>query len=93
MKETYLQGVTVAATALAQSFDSARVIFNTYFDRNYGAGAANEITAADLEGTGMTLAQLTNFITLCEQIQRFRDGLAVTSGDYDSTLNALRRDV
>jgi hypothetical protein len=93
MKETYLQGVTVAATALAQSFDSARVIYNTYFDRNYGAGAANAFTEADLTGTGMTLAQLTSFITLCEQLQRFRDNQAVATGDYDSTLNALRRDL
>lgn len=89
----YLSQVTNCATTLAQSFDLARALHATFFDRNYGQGAAGEISDEQLASAGLTRGQLVSFITLAEQLQKLRDGQQIAPGDYDSTLNALRRDL
>jgi hypothetical protein len=93
MKEVYVQQLIIISTALAQSFDSALALFNTYFDRGYNYGGANEIVADDLAAAGLTVGQVVSAITLFEQLQALRNGGAVAAGDYDATLNKLRRDI
>lgn len=93
MKETYINQVLTTITALAQSIGNAETLVNAYFDRGYGSGGANEITADDLAAAGLTVGQLASAITLFQQLQLLRSGSDVTPGDYDATLNQLRRDI
>lgn len=92
-KEVFLNQVTITASAIAQALDNAQAITNVYFDRQYNIGGANEITAGDLASIGVTPNQLASFITLSEQLQNLRNGLAVSPSDYDATLSRLRRDL
>jgi hypothetical protein len=64
-----------------------------YFDRGYNGGGSNPITDEDLTSLGYTAANLANLITLIQQLNNFLGNSAVTSGDYDATLNAVRNDV
>lgn len=91
MKEQYVQQIHITITALAQSFATALALKDTYYDRGYDGSSA--ITTDDLAGTDLTPAQIASAITLFEQIQALRHGGAVVPGDYDSTLNKLRRDL
>ncbi len=93
MKDAYIQQIITTATALAQSFDNANVLINVYFDRGYNSGGANELTSADLESTNLTVGQVASAITLFQQLQALRSGGTISAGDYDATLNTLRRDV
>jgi hypothetical protein len=93
MKDSYIQQVIITATALAQSFATADALVNTYFDRGYGSGSANEIVAGDLAAQGLSPANIASAITLFQQLQALRNGGAVASADYDATLNVLRRDI
>lgn len=93
MKNSYIQQLLITITALAQSFSTSLAIKDTYYDRGYGTGGANTITEADLAGTGLSPAEISSAITLFEQLQALRHNGAVVPGDYDSTLNKLRRDL
>jgi hypothetical protein len=92
-KETYIQQLTITATAIAQSLDTANTLINAYFDRGYGSGGANELVAGDLAAAGISPANVASAITLFQQLQELRNGGAVAAADYDSTLNVLRRDI
>jgi hypothetical protein len=93
MKNAYISQLTIVATALVQSFDTANTLINAYFDRGYGSGGTNEILDSDLVDAGLTAANIASFITLAQQLQALRNGQAVAVGDYDATLNTLRRDI
>lgn len=92
-KGAYLQQFTTTITAIAQSLATAETLINTYFDRGYGQGGANEIVSDDLESYGLTPAAIASGISLFQQLQAFRSGGAVSSADYDATMNLLRRDL
>lgn len=91
--QTYINQLTTILTAIAQNLATAQTLIDTYFDRGYNAGAANEITAEDLAALGITPTQLAGAITLLQQLQALRHGGAVVPGDYDAVLNQLRRDL
>jgi multisubunit Na+/H+ antiporter MnhB subunit len=93
MKDTFVSQIITTITALAQSFDGANTLISTYFDRGYNSGGTNAIVDDDLAGVGLTAAQLGGAITVFQQLQAFRHGGAVSSSDYDSTLNQVRRDI
>lgn len=93
MKSAFINQLLITSTALAQTFDMANALISTYFDRGYGAGGANELTAADLEGVGLSPAHIALGVTLFQQLQAMRNSAAITVGDYDATLNQLRRDI
>ena len=93
MKQVYIQQLITLITALSQTFDSANSLVNVYFDRGYGSGGPNELTADDLVAFGLAPAHVASAITLFQQLQALRSGGAVTPADYDATLNQLRRDI
>jgi hypothetical protein len=92
-KSVYLQQFLTTITAIAQSASTANTLVDAYFDRGYGAGGTDEIVADDLAAYDLTPAQIASGITLFQQLQALRNNQAVTSGDYDATLNVLRRDL
>lgn len=93
MKDKYVNQVITTITALAQSFANAEMLVNTYFDRQYGSGGANQIVDDDLVDTGLTAGQLASAITLFQQIMALRNAGATAPADYDATLNQVRRDI
>jgi len=92
-KNVFINQVTITASALAQAFDMADTLTDVYFDRQYNTGGANALTPLDLEASGFTSDQIASFVTMAQQIQALRHNQAVVSGDYDATLNQLRRDI
>jgi hypothetical protein len=92
-KDVFINQSTIVASAIAQAMDNIQSITNVYFDRQYNIGGANEITSGELAALGFTPAQLASLITLGEQLQHLRNGVATATADYDATLNALRRDL
>lgn len=94
-KSTFIDRLVGLATTLAETAEGLASIENTYFDRGYNGGGADPITAPDIpskHGT-LTATDIANFITLIQQFNNFRNNAAVTTGDYDNTLNDVRDDL
>lgn len=51
------------------------------------------MTDQDIAGQNITAANVAAFITLAQQLDNFLNNAAVTTGDYDSTVNKLRTDL
>jgi len=81
------------ATTMAQLADKLANLETVYFDRGYDSGGSNPITNDDIASLNFTAAELASLITLIQQFNNFLGNLAVTAGDYDATLNAVRSDV
>ncbi|KKM15061.1 hypothetical protein LCGC14_1699840 [marine sediment metagenome] len=81
------------ATALAQVADRLTNLETVYFDRGYNSGGTNPIVDGDIVSLNITAADLAALVTLAQQLNNFLDNLAVATGDYDATLNAVRTDV
>lgn len=93
-KITFVENrLQATANSLAQAIDALRDAETVYFDRGYNSGGSNPITDADISALGVTAANVASMITLAQQLIKFADNLAVTQGDYDSTLNVMRTDV
>ena len=81
------------ATALAQVADRLTNLETVYFDRGYNSGGTNPIVDGDIVSLNITAADLAALVTLAQQLNNFLGNLAVATGDYDATLNAVRTDV
>ena len=92
-KEQYVTSLQGAATTLAQVADQFADKFTIYFDRGYNPNGADAIQDEDIAVTGMTAAQVADLMNLAEQLDKFLNNAAVTSGDYDAILNVARTDV
>lgn len=69
-------------------------IFQTYFDKGFNSGGADELVAGDLTGTpwdgAVTMTEIGNTVTGFEQYLKFMDNEAVTTGDYSGVFNAVK---
>lgn len=83
----------IAATNFAQVADKLANVETVYFDRGYNGGGTNPIVDGDITILNITAAQLTSLITLIQQLNNFLGNIAVTTADYDSTLNNVRNDL
>jgi len=93
VKQRFVNGVLDMAKTLAETKDllaSARAV---YFDRGYNSGGSDPIIDDDISGLGVTATQLTNMMTLAEQLENFFGNSAVSTADYDASLNQFRRDL
>lgn len=81
------------ATTLAQVADKLTNLETVYFDRGYNSGGSNPIVDGDIVSLNITAADLGALITLIQQLNNFLGNVAVTTGDYDATLNTVRTDV
>lgn len=81
------------ATTLAQVADKLSNLETVYFDRGYNSAGSNPIVDGDIVSLNITAADLAALITLTQQLNNFLGNLAVTTGDYDATLNTVRTDV
>lgn len=92
-KDVFVTQATIVASAISQSLDNIQALVSVYYDRQYNTGGTNELTTGDLAAFGITPVQMAAFVTLGEQLQHMRNGQAVSTTDYDATLNVLRRDL
>jgi hypothetical protein len=92
-KLTWAGQAQTGATDLAQVADKLADLETVYFDRGYDSGGSNPITNDDVSSLGITATDLANLITLIQQLNNFLGNSAVTTGDYDATLNTVRTDV
>jgi 23S rRNA maturation mini-RNase III len=92
-KLTWAGQAQAQATTLAQIGDQLANLETVYFDRGYDGGGSNPITNDDVVSLNITAADLAALITLIQQLNNFLGNSAVTTGDYDATLNTVRTDV
>lgn len=92
-KSEFAEELQENATLMAQLAERMVSLEATYFDRGYNGGGSDPIIDGDVSSFGITAANVSSWITLAQQFANFRDNSAVTTGDYDSTLNAIRNDI
>ena len=90
-KTAYIVELIRDAVALAPIMDKLADRNKEYFDNGYNSGGADQIADADVATYDITAAEFTNYITLMGQLNNFFTNSAVTTGDYGSTINKLRR--
>ena len=89
-KLNYAGAMRAFADTLATLRHQAEDFDKIYFDRGYNSGGADPIADEDVSGLGITAANVASGITLSQQLVNFFGNAAVTQGDYQSTINALR---
>jgi len=94
-KLTFATEAKEFSTAISLLAEKLPTFQKVWADREYLSGADDKaITDEDLEGLGITKAELTAFITpFALQLQNFVGNQPVTQGDYAATLSKLRTDV
>jgi len=88
----FVNNTRITFQKLAEAMETLDDLKSIYYDRQYGIGGANEIRDADLtdQFADITAANLAAGITATEQLLKYRDNEAVTTGDYGTTINILR---
>jgi len=81
-----------SAADLGAIKDRIRTHRAVYFDRGYNSGGSDPIIDDDISGLFVTADEVDSFITLIENLEKFFDNQAVTTGDYEASLNKFRRD-
>ena len=82
----FMQRLQSTAHNLGDIIADLRQLEGIYFDRTYSA-----LVDADLADVEATADQLADAINLIAQIKNLMDNNAVTQGDWDANLNAIRR--
>ena len=83
------------ATRLAQLFKQAPDLEGVYFDEGFNTGPT-AITDGDIASLGITAADVTAFITVAQQLQKFDIGDVgdpVVNANYGASINAMRTDL
>ena len=70
-KTTFTQRGRELATALALQMNDLAAWRNTYWDRTYNAGGADEITDANVEASGVSATDITGLVTFADALDTF----------------------
>ena len=70
-KTTYTRRGRELATALALQMTDLAAWRNTYWDRTYNAGGADEIEDADITEVGVSAADVTGLTTFADALDTF----------------------
>ena len=92
-KIEFAKNVQAINTTIAQLFLGTKDLDSVYFSEGFDGAGTDPIINADIVSLGITAAELGLGITLFQQIQNLRNNEAVTTGDYQATVNALRSDL
>lgn len=92
-KVAFAKSAQQISTAIATIRAQCKTMNEMYFNRNYNSGASNVIQDSDLTSVEMTAAELSSFITTCQQFEKFLNNEEVTQGDYKVIINKLRTDL
>ncbi len=80
----------LVASTLSDVAAQTKALADTWDDRFYGPGAANEVTDQDLLDLGIKADDVYAFVIFCTQFQTFMNGGTPTPADYGGTINRLR---
>ncbi len=83
-------------TRLAQLFKEAPDLEHVYFDEGYHSAGSDAIIDADLTSLGIKAADVSAFIVVAQQLQKFDVGNIadpVTTASYGESINAMRTDL
>lgn len=97
-KSTFLGQLIDNCNGIVQMANKSDEILLVWTKRGYASGSADPVTQADVDAafggsSGITVAQIQNYLFLLDQFNRFRKNQSVTQGDYDATLQGLRTDI
>lgn len=92
-KSRYASTIQNKANQIASLGVELQAIYETYFDRGYNGGGANELLDADIAATGLTAANVAAFIMLAENFGKLLNNQAVFQSDYGATVNKTRTDI
>ena len=70
-KVVFTQRGRELATALALQMNDLAAWRNTYWDRTYNAGGADELTDVDVAETGVTAGDITGLVTFADALDTF----------------------
>ena len=89
-KQQFIMNLQNASNDLLRAHLAFQDLYNYYFKNGFNAGGANVITDEDVAQYNLKAADVTNGITLAEQMNNFFDGAQVAPADYETTLQNLR---
>lgn len=93
-KADFIAAAQELSTVLAKAGPQFNYLFETFFDRGYNGGGADEIVDADVPAElQITAADIGAFITLAENVGKFLNNQVAFQSDYQATLNRLRVDI
>ncbi len=92
-KTVFAQKCQQLAQSISGEGDLLAAIAKAWFDRGYNTVGANPLVDGDVTGLKLTAADVTSFITFAQQFGNFLGNVAVSTGDYKSTLNKIRTDI
>lgn len=92
-KLTFAGQAQAFCTSLAALFKEAKDLDAVYFSEGFDGAGSDPITDADLVSLGITAAEVSAADTMLQQITNFQNDIAVVTGDYKVTVNAMRTDV
>ena len=70
-KQTFTRRGRELATALSLQMNDLAAWRNTYWDRTYNDGGADELTDANVADTGVTAADVTGLTTFADALDTF----------------------
>ena len=89
-KQTFVADLQTACNLMIQAKQLFADASNYYFKAGFNSGGANPITNSDVSANGLTAAQVAAGITFATQLANLFGNSAVTTGDYEATVQQLR---
>lgn len=90
-KAAWVAGLQRIASQLSALRGSERDLVAIWFARQYNTGGT-AITDADVASLNLTAAKVTAMVVALQQFENFMGNSAVTTGDYATSINAVRND-
>jgi hypothetical protein len=92
-KIKFVNNLQAKLTGLASIVDDIDTLREVYLDRGYESGGSDEITAPDIEGMDLSLAEVSEIATLLVDLNKFIKNQTVTQTDRSATLSKFREDI
>jgi hypothetical protein len=89
-KGQFVGDLQTCFNGLIQAKQQAADLVNYYFKNGFNAGGSNPIADGDVSAYGLTAAKVASAVTLMQQLASFFANAAVTTGDYEATVQAVR---
>ena len=89
-KVQYVQSMISAVTELDNLRTRLMEQYGMYWARGYNSGGSDPIADADIASLERTATQVSNIITMIDNINKLLSNQTPITGDYDTTINTFR---
>lgn len=89
-KYQFMGAMHQAASQFYQIGEQMDVIYRAYWANEFNPGGANAITEFEADNSGLTLAEISVFLGLCEQFATFFNGGVPAQVDARGACNKVR---